>query len=123
MARKWSARVTRESHALALEDRVFTRSARGIALSLKRSALSSRERKARPFQSAMSMLNFYINRAGRNMTGPERKRLEQAKDELRDLFHRPVKGKRRPDKKERLLTASNPGALRRRSPPRNPITA
>jgi hypothetical protein len=88
-SRRWSARVSRTSDALDLEPGVFRqRSARGIALSLKRSAERSRRRKSEPFRSAMSMLNLYINRAGRQLS-PERKRtLERAKVELRRVFHR-----------------------------------
>jgi len=88
MARsRWSARVTRESDALSLERRVFKkRSARAIALSLKRSAERSRRRKSAPFRSAMSMLNFYINRAGKNLPASRRKVLEGAKRELRKLY-------------------------------------
>lgn len=82
----WSGRVTRESRALDLEERVFTRSAREIARSLKRSAEESRRRKSTPFRSAMSMLNFYINRAGRNLSAARRAELNQAKEELRRLF-------------------------------------
>lgn len=87
--RFWSARVTKESHALSLEEGVFTwKDPKAIARSLKRSAEASLERKGTPFQSAMSMLNFYINRAGKNLA-PERKRtLEKAKEELRRLFGR-----------------------------------
>ena len=88
-ARRWSQRVTETSNALALEHRVFAqRSPRKIALSLKRSAERSRRRKAGPFQSAMSMLNFYINRAGRNLSATKKARLEKAKGELRDLYGR-----------------------------------
>jgi len=64
------------------------RDPRRIAASLKRSAERSRRRKGTPLQSAMSMLNFYINRGGRNLTRTDRVRLERAKDELRGLFHR-----------------------------------
>ena len=85
---RWSQRVTRESNALDLEPRVFTRTPRAIALSLKRSADRSQRRKTDPFRSAMSMLTFYINRAGRTLKKPDRKRLEAAKDELRRLFGR-----------------------------------
>jgi Protein of unknown function (DUF3175) len=82
--------VTETSDALDLEDRVFTlENPREIALSLKRSADSSRRRKSAPFQSAMSMLTFYINRAGRHLPSAQRARLEEAKDELRDLYGRP----------------------------------
>jgi hypothetical protein len=83
----WSGRVTRESNALDLEAGVFTlRSPRAIARSLQRSALASRRRKGTPLQSAMSMLNFYINRAGRNLPAERLRTLEAAKPELRKLF-------------------------------------
>jgi Protein of unknown function (DUF3175) len=85
--KKWSGKVTRESHALDLENGVFKkRSARDIAKSLKRSAERSRARKSGPMRSAMSMLTFYINRAGRNMSASRKRTLEAAKDELRRLF-------------------------------------
>jgi uncharacterized protein DUF3175 len=88
---RWSARVTQTSSALSLERRVFAlKSPRQIALSLKRSADRSRRRKAGPFQSAMSMLNFYINRAGRTLPASRKARLEKAKDELRRLYGREV---------------------------------
>jgi hypothetical protein len=80
--------VTTRSNALDLEDKVFTREPRQIALSLKRSAERSRRRRAEPFRSAMSMLTFYINRAGRNLGAVRRRKLEAAKDELRRLFRR-----------------------------------
>ena len=87
--RKWSAQVMRRSDALDLEGGVFTkRSPRRIAESLKRSALSSTRRKAKPFQSAMSMLNFQINRGGSGLTAERRRVLNQAKIELRRLFGR-----------------------------------
>ena len=87
--KKWSARVTRESHALQLEEGVFTwKDPRRIARSLQRSAEESTQRKATPFQSAMSMLNFYINRAGKNLDATQRQVLEQAKQELRRLYKR-----------------------------------
>jgi len=80
----------RTSDALDLESGVFTKSsAREIARSLRRSAQSSRRRKATPFQSAMSMLNFHINRGGTGLTAERRRVLNQAKVELRKLFHRP----------------------------------
>jgi len=84
--RRWSQRVTRESDALDLEGRVFTRSPKAIARSLKRSAERSRRRKSSPYRSAMSMLTFYINRAGRQLTRARRARLQAAKGELRALF-------------------------------------
>jgi hypothetical protein len=88
-SKRWSARVTAHSNALDLEPKVFrSRSPRKIALSLKRSAEHSKRRKAKPYQSAMSMLNFYINRAGRNLSPTGRARLEKAKTELRKLYGR-----------------------------------
>ena len=83
----WSGEVTKHSIALDLEEGVFTwDDPKKIAESLKRSAGESIRRKAAPFQSAMSMLNFYINRAGKNIKPERRKILEQAKMELRKLF-------------------------------------
>lgn len=85
----WSGRVTRESNALDLEQGVFTKSnPRLIALSLKRSAEESSRRKSEPFRSAMSMLNFYINRAGKNLPKSRLAILNRAKDELRKIFMR-----------------------------------
>lgn len=90
--RRWSARVTRTSDALDLESGVFARpDARSIARSLKRSAERSRRRKADPFRSAMAMLTFYINRAGKNLPKRRLAILEHAKDELRVAFHRPLR--------------------------------
>lgn len=87
--KKWSADVTEHSDALDLEDHIFeSDDAARIAASLKRSAEHSHRRKAEPFQSAMSMLNFYINRAGHNLPDSRRKVLEKAKDELRAAFGR-----------------------------------
>jgi hypothetical protein len=87
--KKWSARVTRESHALDLEEGLFTWKDPGrIARSLKRSAETSTRRKTTPLQSAMSMLNFYINRAGKSLDSEQRLILEQAKQELRHLYKR-----------------------------------
>lgn len=85
--KRWSARVTRESDALTLEPGVFTKStARQIAVSLKRSADRSRRRKSNAYRSAMSMLTFFINRAGRGLSKTRKQRLEKAKDELRALY-------------------------------------
>jgi len=82
----WSARVTRESRALDLEEGVFTwKDPKRIARSLLQSALESKRRKAEPFRSAMSMLVFYINRAGRKLDPRQKAILERAKDELRKL--------------------------------------
>lgn len=87
--RKWSADVMKRSDALDLEEGVFTKeSPRAIAFSLKRSAIRSRRRKGTPYQSAMSMLNFHINRAGKGLTAAQKARLERAKGELRKLFGR-----------------------------------
>jgi hypothetical protein len=89
---RWSARVTQRSNALDLEPKVFrSTNPRKIALSLKRSAEQSKRRKAKPYQSAMSMLNFYINRAGKNLPKNRKQVLERAKGELRDVFGRETK--------------------------------
>ena len=86
---KWSAEVTEHSDALDLEAHVFEKDdPREIAKSLKRSAEKSDRRKSEPYRSAMSMLTFYINRAGKNLPAERKKVLEQAKDELRDLYGR-----------------------------------
>jgi hypothetical protein len=91
-ARKWSAAVSRHSNALDLDAGVFKwPDPYRIALSLKRSAENSHRRKAQPFQSAMSMLNFYINRAGSGLSRRQKNILTQAKDELRQVFHRPAR--------------------------------
>ncbi len=87
--RRWSRRVTRTSNALDLEPGVFKGSdPKEIAESLKRSALASHRRKAEPYRSALSMLVFYLNRAGRNLPAKRKRILERAKGELRKLFHR-----------------------------------
>jgi phosphoenolpyruvate carboxylase len=85
--RKWSQQVTVHSNALDLESGVFAKDdPEAIARSLKRSAEHSRRRKSSPYRSAMSMLTFYINRAGDQLPGRRRRKLEAAKDELRKLF-------------------------------------
>ncbi|MGH6683190.1 MAG: DUF3175 domain-containing protein [Pseudolabrys sp.] len=90
-SRRWSSRVTKDSDALTLEKGVFTKTTpRKIAASLKRSADRSRRRKAPAYRSAMSMLTFYINRGGKGLSATRKKKLERAKDELRELY-----GKRR----------------------------
>ena len=90
-AKKWSATVTAESDAMDLEGNIFkSKSPKRIAASLKRSAEQSHRRKSPPFRSAMSMLNFYINRAGRNLSASRRRALEAAKEQLRRLFRRPT---------------------------------
>jgi hypothetical protein len=88
-SKRWSQDVTEHSDALDLEKGVFTlKDPKKIAQSLKRSAEASHRRKSDPYRSAMSMLTFYINRAGKGLSEAERDRLEKAKDELRKIFHR-----------------------------------
>jgi hypothetical protein len=88
-SRRWSAEVTQHSDALDLEHDVFrSKDPRKIARSLKHSAEESKRRKGTPYQSAMSMLNFYINRAGDNLPKNQKRILENAKQELRDVFGR-----------------------------------
>ena len=96
-SKRWSAEVAEGSDSLDLEQGVFTRSAAEIARSLKRSAEASGRRKSTPFRSAMSMLNFYINRAGRSLSPRRKRALDAAKQKLRRLFGRPAEpaGKRR----------------------------
>jgi putative cell wall-binding protein len=88
-SRRWSAEVTKHSDALDLQHDVFkSKDPRKIARSLKHSAEESHRRKGTPYQSAMSMLNFYINRAGKNLPKKQKQILENAKQELRDVFGR-----------------------------------
>ncbi|HEX4025520.1 MAG TPA: DUF3175 domain-containing protein [Steroidobacteraceae bacterium] len=88
--KRWSGDVTEHSHAMDLDPGVFKRTdPRSIARSLKRSAEQSHNLKSPPFRSAMSMLNFYINRAGRDLDASQRQRLQAAKSELRTLYGRP----------------------------------
>jgi Protein of unknown function (DUF3175) len=85
--RRWSRHVTEHSDALTLEKGVFTsRDPKRIAASLKRSAQRSRRRKSDPYRSALSMLTFYINRAGKNLPASRKRTLMRAKDELRKQF-------------------------------------
>jgi len=89
---RWSQKVTESSDSLDLEQGVFAlEDPREIARSLKKSAEDSQRRKSDPYRSAMSMLTFYINRAGKQLSQEQKDRLEAAKDELRDLFGRPRK--------------------------------
>ena len=89
MTKKWSAAVTEHSDALDLEEDIFRSvDPAKIAASLKRSAEHSKRSKVKALQSAMSMLNFYINRAGKNLPAKQKRVLERAKDELREAFHR-----------------------------------
>ena len=92
--RKWSKEITENSNALDLEKGVFTlKNPKKIAESLKKSSEQSGRRKGTPYQSAMSMLNFYINRAGKNLPSERKEILEQAKIELRKLFLKTVNSK------------------------------
>lgn len=87
--RRWSGHVTKHSNALDLDPAVFTwDDPKRIAKSLKRSAERSTRRKSSPYQSAMSMLTFYMNRGGKNLSASRRRVLEHAKDELRKEFGR-----------------------------------
>jgi hypothetical protein len=87
--KKWSHHVMETSDALDLQKGVFkSKDPKKIARSLKRSAENSKRRKGTPYQSAMSMLNFYINRAGKHLSAKEKQPLEKAKPELRKLFGR-----------------------------------
>jgi hypothetical protein len=85
---RWSRRVSEHSDALDLQPKLFTRSAREIARSLRRSAERSARRKSTPFRSAMSMLTFYENRAGKKLGPTQRRKLQNAKQELRKLYGR-----------------------------------
>ena len=88
--RRWSAHVTKTSNALDLDRGVFTwKDPTRIAASLRRSAQHSRRRKGDPYRSALSMLTFYINRAGKNLPAARRRTLQRAKDELRRQFGKP----------------------------------
>jgi hypothetical protein len=104
--RRWSQHVTQTSNALDLEPKVFAQDdPRKIARSLKRSAEQSNRRKSDPYRSAMSMLTFYINRAGTKLPKQQHQRLEAAKDELRALYGRPRKqaeiGKQQANRRKR----------------------
>lgn len=116
-SKRWSQRVTETSHALDLESRVFSKDdPRAVAQSLKRSALRSGRRKGDPYRSAMSMLTFYINRAGKQLSKRRRTILEAAKDELRLLFGRePRKPRpRKPRKADRNARSAAKAPVRPR---------
>src|ERR1700743_814605 len=87
-SKRWSKKVTETSDAMTLDDGVFKKTPRAMALSIKRSAERSTRRKSTPFRSAMSMLTFYENRAGKNLSATRRAKIEKAKDELRALYHK-----------------------------------
>lgn len=104
--RRWSAYVTKHSNALDLDRSVFTlKDPRRIALSLKRSAEHSNRRKSEPYRSAMSMLTFYINRAGTNLSSSQRRVLQQAKTELRRAFGRGDGAERKPARSRKRVRA------------------
>jgi len=84
--KRWSKKVTETSDAMTLEDGVFKKTPRAIALSIKQSAERSSRKKSTPFRSAMSMLTFYENRAGTKLSATRRAKIEKAKDELRALY-------------------------------------
>jgi len=87
--KKWSGRVNETSDAMDLAEGVFKgNDPKKIAASVKRSATKSKRKKASPYQSAMSMLNFYLNRGGKNLSASKKKTLEKAKDVLREMFGR-----------------------------------
>jgi len=112
---RWSARVMRESDALDLESGVFkSKSAKAIARSLQRSAEKSSRRKSPPFRSAMSMLTFYVNRAGKNLPASRVRALENAKDELRKLYGREAKAARKSAPKKRPRRAAKTRARKTR---------
>jgi hypothetical protein len=88
LSKKWIAHVQETSFAMDLPEGLFTRSSKQIAKGLKKAVLKSDRTKGTKFQSAMSMLNYYINRAGKNLKAADKKRLEQAKIELRKIFNK-----------------------------------
>jgi hypothetical protein len=91
-SRWWSARVTQKSDALDLQSNIFkSNDPSKIAHSLKRSAEKSNRKKGTPFQSALSMLNFYINRAGSKLSAAKKSVLKRSKNKLREAFGRPAK--------------------------------
>jgi Protein of unknown function (DUF3175) len=112
--KKWSRRVTETSNALTVEEGVFSqRDPRRIANSLKRSAERSHRRKADPYRSAMSMLTFYVNRGGKNISASRKRVLESANDELRELYEKNVSHRRAA--KSRAVTKPPPRRRRRRT--------
>jgi hypothetical protein len=110
--KRWSQRVTDTSDALTLEKGVFTRSsAANIAKSLKRSAERSHKRKSTPYRSAMSMLTFYENRAGKTLPASSKRKIDAAKQELRKLYGKTAKksAKKTPRRATRSTKAAVPG--------------
>jgi len=114
--RRWSQRVTETSDAMTLDKGVFTRSSpRSIANSVKRSAERSHRRKANPYRSAMSMLSFYLNRAGKTLPATSRRKIEAAKDELRALYGKPAATQSRPAMRHRRTTKRRSSTTRNRT--------
>jgi hypothetical protein len=116
--KRWSQRVTQTSDAMTLEEGVFKRKPAEIAKSVKRSAERSHRRKSTPFRSAMSMLTFYENRAGKGLSVTERSHIERAKDELRKLYGKTATKRRKVSKttstvKRRKTTAKRATRKRR----------
>lgn len=112
---RWSQHVTETSDALTLDKGVFTRgSARSIATSLKRSAERSHKRKSSPYRSAMSMLTFYENRAGRTLPAASKRKLENAKEELRKLYGKSPKKKAATSRRAKTSKARSKTSVRRR---------
>lgn len=112
--KRWSQQVTETSDALTLEEGVFTRaSSRGIALSLKRSADRSHKRKSSPYRSAMSMLTFYENRAGKTLPAASKRKLEGVKEELRRLYGKTAKKKATKKKTPRKKASKSRKAAKR----------
>ncbi|HEX4448338.1 MAG TPA: DUF3175 domain-containing protein [Polyangiaceae bacterium] len=113
--RRWSRHVTETSDAMDLDEGVFRqRSARAIAASLSRSAERSRRRKSDAFRSAMSMLTFYVNRAGKELSSGRKRVLEAAKNELRSLYGRERSTPRKAPAARRPRAPAAPLARRRR---------
>ena len=109
--KKWSQKVTERSDALDLESGVFAKAdPKKIAASLKESAEHSERRKSSPFRSAMSMLTFYLNRAGPKVSAPQRDRLEAAKNELRALYDRPAAPREEGARRKRAAAKKAPAA-------------
>ena len=108
-SRRWSQYVTESSDALTLEEGVFKKpTARAVALSLKRSAEASHRRKSAPYRSAMSMLVFFINRAGEGLSKSEKQKLEKSKDELRALYGKDSGGNAKKKTKRRKSKKKSP---------------
>lgn len=115
-SRRWSQRVTETSDAMTLEEGVFKKpNPRAIALSVKRSAERSHRRKAAPYRSAMSMLTFYVNRAGKGLPASEKNKLDKAKDELRALYGKAKETSKKKKSKTKAGTARKHRKVRRKS--------